>query len=290
MPLPTFSPNPVVKDHSRVVFVDVDGTLLDHSQVLDPTTRMAIRAARDKGHLVFLATGRSLDIVPEQVLEIGFDGAVTDSGGTVLVGDQELLEHTFTRQEADRVFNYFDEAGITYMVQTTGTSYVSEDFVDSVRDLQRHLKSEGAKEEDLAILEWVSDFPPFSELDHSKVTKTVFNSPDPDVVIKAREALGDSFHVVDGSINTSLGTTGELGPKGITKGTAIELVLDHLGVSPERSIGIGDSHNDVEMFDVVGTAVAMENAEPELKERADLVTTGVDNHGVQNALRTLNLI
>ncbi len=290
MPPTVFPPNVTATPHSKVVFVDVDGTLLDHSQVLDQTTLLAIRAARERGHLVFLATGRALQNVPQQVMDIGFDGAITNGGGSVWVGDQELFERTLTEQEADRLFTYFDQEGINYMVQTTGTSYISEGFVDSVRDLELALAAQGTKEEDLAILKWVSSFPPVSGLDRRTATKAVFNSPDPETVTKAREALGDLFHVVDGSIRTSLGTTGELGPKGITKGAAIELVLDHLGVDPERAIGIGDSFNDVEMFDVVGTAVAMDNAEPELKERADLVTTGVDNHGVQNALRTLNLI
>ncbi|MFM9597375.1 HAD hydrolase family protein, partial [Streptomyces scabiei] len=52
----------------------------------------------------------------------------------------------------------------------------------------------------------------------------------------------------------------------------------------------GDSWNDVEMFQVVGTAVAMGGADPELQEMADLVTTDVLDDGIHNALTRLGLL
>ena len=56
------------------------------------------------------------------------------------------------------------------------------------------------------------------------------------------------------------------------------------------AIGIGDSWNDAEMFDVVGTPVAMGNADPALKERAGNVTTDVLDDGVWNAFVELGLV
>ena len=49
----------------RIVFIDVDGTILEHGSVIAPSTVSAIRAARRAGHLVYLCTGRSAgDIHP----------------------------------------------------------------------------------------------------------------------------------------------------------------------------------------------------------------------------------
>ena len=284
-----FSSGKAVAPESRILFIDVDGTLIGHSQVLEATTAPAIRAVQDLGHLVYLATGRALQNVPEAVLQIGFDGAITNGGGSVISGDQLLFERTLSQEESTRLFDHFHKENIGHLVQTTGTSYVSPDFIQSVKELEDHLASTGAKEQDMAVLRWVRSFPPISDIDDTTMMKAVFNSLDPDVVEKTRDALGDIFHVVDGSIQTSVGTTGELGPLGITKGSAIHQVLDHLGIDPGMSIGIGDSFNDVEMFDEVGVSVAMGNAEPELKVRADLVTTAVNDNGIRNALRLLDL-
>jgi hydroxymethylpyrimidine pyrophosphatase-like HAD family hydrolase len=67
-------------------------------------------------------------------------------------------------------------------------------------------------------------------------------------------------------------------------------VLDQLGLSATDAIGIGDSWNDVEMFEVVGTPVAMGNAAPELRRLAGRVTTAVLDDGVHNAFAELGLI
>ena len=79
------------------------------------------------------------------------------------------------------------------------------------------------------------------------------------------------------------GSNGEVGMRGTTKGSAILHLLDHLGADPATAIGIGDSWNDVEMFEVCGIGIAMGNADPELQALADEVTTSVTADGVYNA-------
>ena len=86
------------------------------------------------------------------------------------------------------------------------------------------------------------------------------------------------------------GSNGEISLAGVTKGAAILEVLAHLDRSPEEAVGIGDSWNDVEMFEVCGDSVAMAGADPELQARADRVTTGVLDDGVWNAFVELDLV
>jgi hydroxymethylpyrimidine pyrophosphatase-like HAD family hydrolase len=86
------------------------------------------------------------------------------------------------------------------------------------------------------------------------------------------------------------GSNGEITHRETTKGSAIEVLLAHLGIDAADAIAVGDSWNDVEMFEVCGTAVAMGNAQPELKGLADFVTTDVLDDGVANAFRRLGLI
>ena len=64
----------------KLIFLDIDGTLV--SALSSPTQAVgeAIRQARANGHLVFLCTGRNLAIIGPDILEIGFDGVVASAG------------------------------------------------------------------------------------------------------------------------------------------------------------------------------------------------------------------
>jgi hydroxymethylpyrimidine pyrophosphatase-like HAD family hydrolase len=118
----------------------------------------------------------------------------------------------------------------------------------------------------------------------------VFVSDHEDGIEELREDLGDEFLVVPGSMPLPGGSNGEINERDTTKGSAIELLLQHLRIDPADAIAVGDSWNDVEMFGVCGVAVAMGNARPELKELADFVTTDVLDDGIANAFRRLGLV
>ena len=67
----------------RILFIDVDGTLVDYHNRLPESAVAAIRAARAGGHRVYLCTGRSRAEMPEMLWEIGVDGMVGGNGSYV---------------------------------------------------------------------------------------------------------------------------------------------------------------------------------------------------------------
>jgi 3-deoxy-D-manno-octulosonate 8-phosphate phosphatase KdsC-like HAD superfamily phosphatase len=69
-------------------------------------------------------------------------------------------------------------------------------------------------------------------------------------------------------------------PAGVTKGTGLFETLGDLGVSRHSAIGVGDAENDHALLDVCEVGVAVANAVPALRRRADLVTAGADGAGV----------
>ncbi len=128
-------------------------------------------------------------------------------------------------------------------------------------------------------------FRDLADADLDNIAKAVFVGRETDLVARAKAQLGDRFHVVPGSMPLPGGSNGEIGMAGTTKGSAISAVLDHLGLDAADAIGIGDSWNDVEMFQVCGVGIAMGNADDDLKAIADEVTTSVRDHGVATAFR-----
>ena len=69
-------------------------------------------------------------------------------------------------------------------------------------------------------------------------------------------------------------------PSGVNKATGLRALTEAAGVSCEEVVGVGDAENDHAFLDCCGIGVAVANALPMLKERADFVTKGSRGDGV----------
>ncbi len=281
---------------TRIAFLDVDGTILEHGTAIADSTIAAIRTARENGHLVYLCTGRAAGDIHPKVREIGYDGAITNGGAYAVRGDELLFADPMPRADTDRLISYFESEDIDYFLQSDQAVYASEG-VGAMLDVyfaerrKRHLEdARRLGQTDVVEPKPIVTYRPISEANLDAIAKTTFISKRSDSVDKAQADLGERFHVIPGSIPLPGGSNGEIGLAGTNKGTAIVRVLDILGLDAADAIGIGDSWNDAEMFDVVGSPVAMGNADPALKERAGAVTTDVLDDGVWNAFVKLGLV
>ena len=79
----------------------------------------------------------------------------------------------------------------------------------------------------------------------------------------------------------------ELASPDVSKGTGMAFLAEHLGFTAAQTVGFGDGENDLELLDWAGYAVAVENADDELKARADWVIPGPDEEGVAQVLEAL---
>jgi hypothetical protein len=74
-------------------------------------------------------------------------------------------------------------------------------------------------------------------------------------------------------------------PSGVNKATGLCAALDELGLSRHNVVGIGDAENDHALLQTCECGVAVSNALPVLKAKADLVTKGDHGHGVIELIR-----
>lgn len=74
-----------------------------------------------------------------------------------------------------------------------------------------------------------------------------------------------------------------------TKGSAAKVLLQHYGLEPEAAVAFGDSDVDADMLRYCGLGVAMGNAPRQVKEAADFVTASNDEEGISIALNRLRL-
>ena len=63
--------------NSKLVFIDIDGTLADENHVVPESAKIACKQAQANGHKLFICTGRSVPKIERSILDLGFDGVVS---------------------------------------------------------------------------------------------------------------------------------------------------------------------------------------------------------------------
>lgn len=79
----------------------------------------------------------------------------------------------------------------------------------------------------------------------------------------------------------------EVTPAGCDKKLGVELLLAHLAINPADAIAFGDNYNDLEMIKFVGMGVAVENARETVKAAAKMITNNGKEDGVAIALKQI---
>ena len=75
---------------SKYLFFDVDGTLLPFGQNATESTRLALKKAHERGHRLFLSTGRSPVELDPRLNGFPFDGGVFAGGSISIVSGERI--------------------------------------------------------------------------------------------------------------------------------------------------------------------------------------------------------
>lgn len=284
----------------RIVFLDVDGTLIDSGERIADSTIAAVRTARANGHLLFLCTGRASSEIFAGVRDLGFDGIISAGGGFAEIDGEVVISREMPGEAVDRMVDFFHTAGLDYYLQTVDGVHPSAGVP---RHFQRIIAAEEAaravEPEPTQVVGSVVDgnshpaeelYAATSEMPRAGVAKAIFLGDDQGAFARVRDELAGEFTVITGTIPHLGSGCGEVSLPEVNKGSTIDLLLDHLGLTREQSIAIGDSYNDLEMLAVAGVGIAMGNAPEDVKSHADEVTTTVLDDGVWNALSRHGLV
>ncbi len=260
-----------------LVALDVDGTIIHEDETLTDVVRVAVQGARDAGHIVTLATGRSWDATRPilETLELTPEYVVCANGAVTMRRDVEL-EGNYRRDLVET----FDPQPVLTRIRDglPEGRFLVEDA------LGHRLYTEGMQEWNLENATKVD----FEELVGVPATRVVVVSPGqkPDEFLAVIESLG--LHQVSYFIGWTAWL--DIAPDGVNKGTALERVRGIHDIPRERVLVVGDGRNDIEMFEwagLGGRAVAMGQAPDEVKAVATEVTGPVLEDGLVTALNVL---
>ena len=102
---------------------------------------------------------------------------------------------------------------------------------------------------------------------------------EPDSIAAAKEEMSAHFH---GYIDVYCSDPFflEIVPKNVDKAASLLKLLTSIGLTADEMICCGDGYNDLTMIETAGLGVAMENAQPLVREKADFITKSNDDDGV----------
>lgn len=251
---------------------DFDLTLASYpGGVMGPRTAAGLREARRRGAHVAVISGRSTqglknnllrhDIDVEDIYVSGFNGAEITQGW-----DGKIL--------ASRRL----PAGLTEVVMAEADTLPIEALVPHGTEIYTTrpggvLAQMEARSNDTEI----SPITSWSEL-QIEPHKVLLGGRRKDLEI----AVSHLRDALEGEIEVTFSAPelAEVNAKGVSKGSALDALREHLGVRRERSLSFGDNENDISLIQAAGVGVAVANAIEELKAVADRVTASVEEDGV----------
>lgn len=278
---------------SKIIFLDVDGTLVDYDNTLPESAKLAIQKARANGHLVYACTGRSKAEMPDYILNIGLDGMIGGNGAYIEHDGKVIMHQMLSAKDVREIVDWLHERHLEFYIESNNGLFASENFREVARPvMKKYALKKGKKLEevkDQEVEDVLHGVVFGGELYRDDVNKISFvlNS------YEDHEASKQAFAHLKAGTWGGVGETalfGDLGVKDITKAHAIGVLLDHLHASKTDTIAFGDAKVDIPMLEYCQIGVAMGNGGEEIKAMADFITDAVEDDGLAHAFEKLGLI
>jgi len=238
-----------MKDSRNIVFVDVDGTIVDTTRGLDKPTDKTIYAFKElrKNNYVFIASGRSKCMMPDWMNELNPSGYVLCNGAVVMLNDKIIYKTAMNKEKIDKLINYCNERHAMYFLEDLDGLYV-EDLNNPI--FKKFLNA------------WRLDTSIFKERKKDIDTYIIMTAHQNEDECKDIEEKFDK----DFDVRRHKGFTSfDLNDFGVNKGFGVIKAIDALNLDIENSYAFGDGFNDVEMLKTVKHGVLMDNCQPGLK-------------------------
>lgn len=256
----------------KLIAVDMDDTLLDHSVQVSPRTKEVLQQAAVQGVKVTIATGRMYCSALPFAVQLGLNVPLITYNGALIknvISGETLLHQPIDAALAHKVLAFFKERG-----------WYIQSYVDDVLYVEQ--KDEHALYyEKLAGVESVAIGSKLYELEQpaTKLLAMLEAGQMQAVAQEVKARFGDKLAVTN-SKPTYLEMVNPLA----NKGAALSYLAGMLGIKQEEVMAIGDSNNDIDMLKYAGWGVAMGNASDKVKAAAKFVTKCNDEDGVAEAV------
>lgn len=282
----------------RLIATDLDGTLLQRDNTISADDLNAILKAEEQGIRVVVATGRQYTTAKELLKNCNFEPEymICDNGSTLysVKDDKKLCSFPLHKDKIIKILNYLDQNDYYYSLSSDTCRIGLNNFAEKLTtEFNRNKKvipdldlfhltslidlidSEDSNENNcISCPEDVLNM----DMNFYNITAISF---DPDRIKKGIEGVSKipGISVVSSAYNNF-----EMLHEHSSKGNSLEYLANHLGITLDDTMAIGDNFNDLSMLQKAPHSVAMGNANDEIKKLCKYITLDNSQSGVGHAI------
>ena len=235
----------------KILASDLDGTLLfkDSKEKIKKTDLIKIKKFQEQGNLFGLCTGRAKHgvIYALEETDLKLDFMILNSGSTIIINEDNFIKNeTMPRELITTIDQITSKYNCSKMFVTKdGQFFINRKF--EANSVNKTIYSSNEIEAE-SFLMFAMNFPDLKELNEVKTM--------------LKKQFGDQIEVHQNVDNL------DIAPKNCSKGNAIKELQTYLKVNSQNIFVIGDSYNDISMFEVVQNSFTFNNSPKEVKEKA----------------------
>lgn len=275
----------------KLIASDLDGTLLDEPNRISKINLDAIEYAYQKGAKFCFSTGRDLQSVKDITCLLNHKPVLLLGNGSEVYDEDENLvfQNFFNNKYLEEVCEIMNKHDVPHMIFTTDGFYTTTNpveirrrFIERIGKIKNqemaHIFATNMDKpcNNLVQIEDIQEFAKTKKV--LKVEGFHYNSKPVEDVKKVLEKFTELSHLSTGKNNV------EVTNLTATKGLALKRYCEYANIKEDEVMVMGDSHNDLSMFEFFKYSFAPENSIQEIKDYAYKVVKSCDEHGVSQAI------
>lgn len=262
----------------KIIFSDIDGTLLNKSHKITFLTEQAIKILLERGMSFVMISARSPSGIYPILEEYGFICPIIAYSGALLLDEnRKLLYHKGMKKTLVKEM-------LTYMEKEqfdlSWCIYSLDQWIVKNKKDPRIIQEEN-------IVKATAKEGSLDDIKDKQINK-ILCLCNPEQIREMESKLKRKFP--EASIVRSSDYQIEIMEKGITKEKGIQVLCNMRKVDRKDCIAFGDNYNDVEMLEGVGCGWLMGNAPKALKQRFPNITADNEHDGIYQALLKMGLL
>lgn len=283
----------------KLITIDIDGTLLNSLGEISEENKKAIKNATDKGIQIVLSSGRISGSIKNIANEIGAKKYLIACNGALIYDmekDEKIYSRYLKKEKVLQIIKLCEENSIFYTVYTTNTLITKTLSHNLLFYNNENKKNPSDKKIDMNITEDIYGY--VENYDNDDFLKVVICDSDKMIFSRIINKLRKTKHIEVLEVehmskkNIKSGTEDvelsyfytEITNQNVNKWTAIEYLINEMGIKKEEILAIGDNINDIEMLKNAGMGIAMGNSSPQVKKVSDEIVADNDSNGVAEAI------
>ena len=277
-----------MNDNYKIVFIDIDGTLVNDEKQIPKENIETIKKLKTKGIEVVLASGRPYHSIEKYSNIAGAMPYIIGSNGGVVVNykeDKLLYNANIDKPLALEILKFVKANNLFTAITLSGNLVLENEMYSLTKE----------NRDELIVVNSLGEY--LKNTNESIIKFSIMSDNKEDLQI-AREKLINKFNITITNVDTFVIPNKyrkagknpyvmDVMKEYVNKGEAIKKLCKYLNLNTQEAIIFGDGLNDIEMFELDAYKVAMKNAKDKIKEMADFVTISNNEAGVAYKLNKI---